>query len=342
MQAVLDPIEQKNQSTPSTNHVDASATAEKFSPSPDGERNSASNIEEAETREQPPVHSVFSRRIKIVIVTMTTLSSLFSPLSSFIYFPALNILALDFQRSIADMNLTVTTYQIFQGLAPMFFGDMADQIGRRPVYVLTFCIYCCANLGLALQDSYPALLVLRALQSTGGSGTIALGNGVIADIVTSAERGGYIGIVQAGVLLGPALAPTIGGLLAQFLGWRSIFWFLLISGSLYLIIYFVFVPETGRNIVGDGSIAPKGWNKSLLDILRPHAKSHDGEGLGQPKIRFPNPLRALRIIFEKDVALIMFFTSMLIVGLYCMMVPLPSLFKEAYGFNELQVGLCYL
>ncbi|CAI4213656.1 unnamed protein product [Parascedosporium putredinis] len=84
-----------------------------------------------------------------------------------------------------------------QAVAPLFFGDLSDQVGRRPVYALTFLIYLGANIGLALQDNYAALMVLRALQSTGSSATVAIGNAVIADIATSAERGGYITAVVA-------------------------------------------------------------------------------------------------------------------------------------------------
>jgi len=75
-------------------------------------------------------------------------------------------------------------------------------------------------------------MVLRCVQSADSSGTIALGYGVLSDIATLAERGKYLGPAAAGIMLAPAIGLTIGGLLAQYLGWRSIFWLLaIISGS---------------------------------------------------------------------------------------------------------------
>jgi MFS family permease len=108
-----------------------------------------------------------------------------------------------------------------------------------------------------LQNSYAALFILRCIQSTGSSGAIALGFGVVADISTSSERGSYMGIVGAGTMMGPALGPVIGGILAQFLGWRSIFWFLVIIAGCFLIPFMLTVPETGRNVVGNGSVPPQ-------------------------------------------------------------------------------------
>lgn len=346
-----------------TETLQIASTASQVSPhsneltSINGNDETADIEKEAEAPAQRPLHSVFSARMKTLIVVMTSWGSLFSPLSSSIYLPALNTLASDFHVSNASINLTVTSYMIFQGLAPMFFGDLSDMAGRRPAYILTFLIYFCANLGLALQSNYAALFVLRALQSTGSSGTIALGNGVIADIVTSAERGAYIGWVQLGTQLGPALAPTLGGILSHFLGWRAIFWFLMIFGCMYLTVYFIFVPETGRNVVGDGSIPPVGWNKNLLYILQlrmskakglaeTHAQKERlvaGEELAKTRrLRFPNPLKALRIAVEKDVAPILFFSSLMVSAFYCLIVPLPSILDEHYGFNELKIGLCYM
>ncbi len=60
---------------------------------------------------------------------------------------------------------------IVAGIAPAVMGDMADMTGRRTVYLLTMGIYCMANVGLALQNTWTALFVLRMLQSAGGAGS---------------------------------------------------------------------------------------------------------------------------------------------------------------------------
>jgi hypothetical protein len=90
-----------------------------------------------------PVHSVFSKKQKHFIVLMTATAAFFSPLSANIYFPALNTLARDMHVSSSMINLTLTTYMIFQGLAPTVFGDLADAAGRRPAYSLHPCKSAC-------------------------------------------------------------------------------------------------------------------------------------------------------------------------------------------------------
>ena len=124
------------------------------------------------------------------------------------------------------LGLYTDNCKIFQGISPMFLGSFADQAGRRPVYIICFVIYIASNIGLALQDSYAALIVLRCLQSAGISSSVALSAATVADIATKEERGSFMGFVMAGSFMGPAVGPIIGGLLAQYLGWRSIFWFL--------------------------------------------------------------------------------------------------------------------
>lgn len=220
----------------------ATTIAEADDTNPNDEPTTDSPADEP-TEEPGPLYSVFSSRVKMFLVVMTVFATFFSPFSTSIYFPAITPIATEYARSISDLNLSVTTYQIMQAVAPLFFGDLSDQIGRRPVYILSFAIYLGANIGLAVQHSYAALMVLRAMQSTGSSATVAIGNAVVADFTTSAERGGSIAAVQASVMFAPALATTLGGILSEFLGWRSTFWFLVIAAGVFLVIYIPFVPE---------------------------------------------------------------------------------------------------
>lgn len=154
-------------------------------------------------------------------------------------------------------------------------------------------------------------------------------------------------------MLGPALAPVIGGLLAQFLGWRSIFWFLVIVVGLFLVPFAFFVPETCRKIVGNGSIPARGWNLSLrtawkqrrlYKITSGAPEETRGEQVQAKKIklRFPNPLLSLRLIFEKDVSIVLFYNSFIYMSFVAMNTSTPSIFNAIYGFNDLVIGLCYL
>lgn len=126
-----------------------------------------------ESSEKPPF-SIFTNAEKKWISSVASFGAMFSTLSSYIYFPALVPMANDLGVSVALINLTVTSYLIVAGIAPAFMGDLADQGGRRPAYLLMFVLVVGSNIGLALQDWYPVLFVLRMVQSAGASGIYAL------------------------------------------------------------------------------------------------------------------------------------------------------------------------
>ena len=131
---------------------------------------SAPDVNHSEPATSP--YSTFTKTQKRLIVFLIAFAATFSPLSSFIFFPAINALSRSLDVSIERINTTVTSYLIVAGIAPAVIGDMADMTGRRIVYLITMGIYCVANVGLALQDSWTALFILRMLQSAGSAGMI--------------------------------------------------------------------------------------------------------------------------------------------------------------------------
>lgn len=209
-------------------------------------------------------------------------------------------------------------------------------------------IYIAGNVALALQHSFPALLALRAVQSCGSSGTVALASAVVADVITSAERGAYMGMASLGNILAPSLGPVAGGLLSHYWGWQSIFWFLGILASAFFIPLLLFFPETCRAIVGDGSIQPYGWSKSLRGWFQKPKQGPELnlEGpLTRDPVKSPGILNApvsLKLLFHRPVGFILLANGVVFGSYYAVTAGIPVQLGTLYGLDALQIGLCFI
>ena len=115
-------------------------------------------------------YTIFTTPQKHFISLTASFAGMMSTLCSYIYYPALVPIAEDLNVSVGLVNLTITSYLAISAVAPAFMGDMADQSGRRPIYGLMFLMFIGANVGIAINDTYGGLVVLRMLQSAGSSG----------------------------------------------------------------------------------------------------------------------------------------------------------------------------
>ena len=88
------------------------------------------------------------------------------------YYLAFLVVAKDLHSTTTLIYLTVSSYMIVSGIAPSIVGEASDTFGRRLLYIITLIIYLIANIGIALQNSFVVLLLLRMLQSAGISGQL--------------------------------------------------------------------------------------------------------------------------------------------------------------------------
>jgi hypothetical protein len=100
-----------------------------------------------------PPHTIFTSKEKMLIVALGAIGPLLSPLTANIYYPALVDLAHDLGVSYNDINLSITVYLIFQGIAPTFTASIADAKSRLPAYILCLTFYLAANIGLSLSKT---------------------------------------------------------------------------------------------------------------------------------------------------------------------------------------------
>ena len=249
--------------------------------------------------------------------------------------------------SIELVNLSVTAYLIFQGLAPSIWGPISDVKGRRIAYVGTFLVFLGSCIGLALTRNYATLIVLRCLQSTGSASTIAIGSGVVGDITTREDRGGYMAVFQAGLLAPVAIGPIIGGGLAASLGWRSIFWFLTTYCGVFLVFLILLLPETLRHKVGNGSREALGpfARYPLVFYQRTSKISWEFESMtsteNRPK-KSVDVTQPLRIIFSKHASPIIICLAVHYAVWQMSITAMSTLFLEVYHLSETQIGLTFI
>lgn len=310
-------------------------------------------------------YSIFDKRQKAFIVVIVSTAAtcecysilvycrsrvadmeIVSGFASNIYFPALPTIARDLNVSVELVDLTVTSYLIFQGLAPSLWGPISDVRGRRLAYCCTFLVFFGACIGLAETKNYATLIVLRSLQSTGSASTIAIGAGVIGDITTRAERGGFMGIFQAGLLVPVAVGPVIGGALAGSLGWKSIFWFLAIYGGVFLLCLIAFLPETLRSIVANGGRTPLNMlGKHPLSMYQKTTKVEWNSGADPPPLgpqKNIDLLSPMRILISKQAAPMIVFLAIYYAVWQMSITAMSTLFKKTYGLSETEIGLTFI
>ncbi|ORY61270.1 major facilitator superfamily domain-containing protein [Pseudomassariella vexata] len=294
--------------------------------------------------EKPPgQYHVFSLGKKRRCIYIISLAGLFSPLSSNIYFPAIGAISRDLDVKVSLIALTITIYMVIQGISPSFWGPLSDTRGRRLTFIGTFAIFLISNIGLALTENFATLMVFRGIQAAGSAATISVGSGVIGDISSPKERGGFVGIHGGLRQTGQSIGPVFGGLITHVLGFRAIFWVLFVMGSITLLLIISFLPETLRSIAGDGTVRLHGIHKPLLYTLKGQPFVVDDQEVpSQPKLTLSSVVAPFCFLFEKDIFVTLFYGAIVYTVHSMVTSSTTAMLQPHFKLTDLQVGLVFL
>ena len=118
----------------------------------------------------------------------------------------------------------VTAYLLAATVAAPLYGRMGDAYGRKRMLLWALSLFVTGSAACAIAPTLAILICARALQGFGGGGLMTLAQALIGEVVSPKERGRFQGWFGANFALASTLGPVLGGVLAQHLGWRSIFW----------------------------------------------------------------------------------------------------------------------
>lgn len=170
------------------------------------------------------------------VVLVAAMASLMVAYVSIVPTVALPSMAQDFGLSNIMQNWVINAFLFTVAIFAVPTGNLAGKFGMKRSFEIGSLIFLIGVLLIPFAFSPLWLILLRALQGFGAAIIYNTVMNIVTMGVSREKRGRSIGIIIAGVNIGIGLAPVLGGILTYNLGWRSIFFFALPFGVLYLII----------------------------------------------------------------------------------------------------------
>ncbi|KAK7040299.1 hypothetical protein VNI00_009767 [Paramarasmius palmivorus] len=271
------------------------------------------------------IYERFTKKEKGYIVTLVSYVGLIPLFVSGSFFPSIPDIAKDLNTTGEVVSLAVSVSVLAASLGGLIGASFASFYGRRPIYLFGLPLLCIGSAGVAWSRSIGELMVWRFIQTLGVSFGISVGAGVIGDIYRLEERGTAMGIFFAACLIGPALAPLIGGFAAHYASWRVMQLGLGIAGLLGFICMALYFPET--SIPG------------TRGIDRRRAES----GRDNVYLVWVNPFRTLTILRSPNIVAVSMAGFFVLFTDYVLLVPLPYTLGKRYGIeNQAILGLLYV
>jgi len=166
----------------------------------------------------------------LVLVAITAIG----PLATQIFFPALPAIQAEFGIDAGLAQLTVSLSMAAIAAATLAYGPISDRFGRRPVMVVGLLIFVAGSLMSLLADDIGVLVAGRIVQAAGGTCGIVLSRAIIRDVYAEEKVAKVLAYTTVAMVVAPMVAPALGGLLTDFLGWRSTFVFVGVAGLVVL------------------------------------------------------------------------------------------------------------
>ncbi|WP_372881354.1 multidrug effflux MFS transporter [Psychromonas sp.] len=180
------------------------------------------------------------RNILPILMSMVVLS----PLAIDIYLPSMPAMAAEFNVSSSQIQSTLVLFLFAMGIGQILIGPLADRFGRRPVALGGITLYALSSVLAVLVMEFHWLQFARVLQGIAACASSIVVFSAVRDSFSAKEGAHYYSYLNGMICVIPALAPTLGGLLAMHSGWRSTFVFMAVYGLIILAIVFYRLPET--------------------------------------------------------------------------------------------------
>ena len=165
-----------------------------------------------------------------ILVAVTALG----PLSLNIFMPSMPGMVSYFATDAATVQLTLSLFLLGMAVSQLGYGPLSDRYGRKPLLLGGLALFVAGSVLCLVATSIEMLIVGRLVQAVGGCAGMVISRAIIRDLYDRDDSASVIGYLTMAMVVAPMMAPALGGLLDDGLGWRTSFAFVAVAGALVL------------------------------------------------------------------------------------------------------------
>jgi MFS transporter, DHA1 family, multidrug resistance protein len=166
------------------------------------------------------------------------------PVTTDLYLPALPALTASFGAPVSQAQYTLSALLLAFGVSQLVWGPLSDRYGRRPILLIGLAAYLLAAIGCALAPSMLGLIVWRTVQGVAMGAVVMCARALVRDLYQPQDGARIMSKGLSGLGVLACFSAPVGGLLAQFYGWRSALVAVAVFGAAALLLIALQFKET--------------------------------------------------------------------------------------------------
>jgi EmrB/QacA subfamily drug resistance transporter len=176
------------------------------------------------------------KTLKRSVLLVTAFAAFLTPFLSSAVNLALPSIEKELHANAIELGWVISSFILAAAILLLPFGRLSDITGRKKIFSAGILLFTITTALIVTINSINTLILLRILQGISSAMIFGTSMAIITSVFGPGERGRAMGINITATYLGLSLGPVIGGLLTQYMGWRSIFAFLLPFGIISIIL----------------------------------------------------------------------------------------------------------
>ena len=264
-----------------------------------------------------------------------------------------------FGSDLDSVKWILTGYNLTMGAVVPMTGFLSDTFGVKKQFIFALGFFTIGSFLCGFAWSNDAMVVFRVIQAVGGGAIMPVGMGYIMQTFPINERGKALGFWGIAAMAAPAIGPTLGGYIIQYMDWRFIFYVNVPIGVFGVILAGILLKETQLkpfkgNFDYIGLISSIAGIVSLLYVLG-EGNTIDWGNVKYPlllafgcfsllifivnELMHPDPLLELRIFKIYNFTLSQFITGITTLAMMGGIYVLPLFLQNLRGYTAMETGL---